>query len=142
MMNENSSTSLYSYRKDFGISCVIAQSFGDIFFNNSLQNGLLLVTLPRDVCQKLAEYVSTGAEMEVDLEKEEIRCVESDLVVPFQTSPANRKRLLRGTDDIDEALSEADKISAYEAIRREKWGWLELDMSRTRRRVVGNSLEW
>jgi len=128
--------------RDFGISCVIAQSFGDIFFNNCFQNGLLLVTLPADECLKLAEYASTGADMEVDLEKEEVRCVENGLTVAFKTNPTNRNRLLRGTDDIEDALAEADKISEYEAMRRQKWPWLELDISRARRRVVGNPLEW
>ncbi|KAE9391817.1 hypothetical protein BT96DRAFT_959468 [Gymnopus androsaceus JB14] len=107
--------------------------FGDIFFNNCFQN---------DECLKLAEYASTGADMEVDLDKEEIRCIESGLTVAFKTNPTNRNRLLRGTDDIEDALAEADKISEYEAMRRQKWPWLELDISRARRRVVGNPLEW
>ncbi|KAF9068573.1 aconitase family-domain-containing protein [Rhodocollybia butyracea] len=128
--------------KDFGISCVIAQSFGDIFFNNCNQNGLLLVTLPADVCVQLADYAATGAEIDIDLEKEQVTCMKSGLVVPFHTNGTTRRRLLRGTDDIEDTLAEADKISAYEKMRRERWSWLELDITRTRRRAAGGSLEW
>lgn len=81
--------------------------------------------------------------MEVDLEKEEVRCIKTNLTIPFKTNPTNRSRLLRGTDDIADALAEADKISTYEEMRRKKWPWLELDITQTRRkRTVGNSLEW
>jgi 3-isopropylmalate dehydratase small subunit len=80
--------------------------------------------------------------MEVDLKNEQIKCLEEGLEVPFKTDPINRSRLLKGSDDITDTLADADKISSYEAKRREKWSWLELDVFRARQRVVGNSLEW
>ncbi|KIK69945.1 hypothetical protein GYMLUDRAFT_34346 [Collybiopsis luxurians FD-317 M1] len=129
--------------KDFGISCVIAPSFGDIFFNNCFQNGLLPIIQPPSICQKLAEYAATGNGMVVDLEKEHVICSGSGLTVSFEMNPTNRSRLLRGTDDIEETLGEAANISAYEKLRKDKWSWLELDIGRSRRRVFGSfSLEW
>ncbi|KAF5367319.1 hypothetical protein D9757_010108 [Collybiopsis confluens] len=128
--------------KEFGISCVIAPSFGDIFFNNCFQNGLLPVILPLDICRELAEYASTEQETEVDLETEQVRCLQIGLVIPFNISPTNRSRLLRGTDDIEDSLGEADKITAYENMRKSHWPWLELDINRRRRWVNAGSLEW
>ncbi|THU84656.1 hypothetical protein K435DRAFT_870070 [Dendrothele bispora CBS 962.96] len=131
--------------KDFGITCVIAPSFGDIFFNNSLQNGVLLVVLPQFTCEELATYAETGGEMEVDLVKEEIRCLGQDKVFSFKVDPNNRDRLLKGLDDIDLTLSVEEKISEYEARRKEGWRWLEL-VSRLdgnfKKRVIGGSMEW
>ncbi|THU79669.1 isopropylmalate isomerase small subunit [Dendrothele bispora CBS 962.96] len=98
---------------------VVWAFFGDIFFNNSLQNGVLLVVLPQSTCEKLATYAENGGEMKVDPVKEEIRCLGQDKVIPFKVDTNNRDRSLKGLDDIDLTLSVEEKISEYEARRKE-----------------------
>ncbi|KAF5371181.1 hypothetical protein D9758_004218 [Tetrapyrgos nigripes] len=139
--------------KDFGITCVIAPSYGDIFFNNCLQNGVLLVTLSESICETLANYAATGEEMEVDLEKQEIRCLrrrdlqdsDDSMVTPFNVDPVNRDRLLAGLDDIDMTLSVEKEVSKYEEKRRREWRWLELDngLEKAKKKIItGKSMEW
>ena len=100
---------------DFGIRCVIAPDFADIFHNNCFKNGILPVRLPREVCEKLMDDASRGsnATLTVDLEAMTIRGPDGG-VVRFDLDPFRRHCLLNGLDDIGLTLEKASAIDAYE----------------------------
>ncbi|MFD3721507.1 3-isopropylmalate dehydratase small subunit [Streptomyces sp. NPDC058674] len=103
----------------FGFKVVLAPRFGDIFRGNSLMRGLLTVTVPAEVVERLWVTVEQDpfTEITIDLEKLEVRC--ADLVQPFQLDADARERLLAGRDPIATTLdSFADDIAAYEQTRR------------------------
>lgn len=110
---------------DFGIRCVIAPSFADIFKNNSLQNGLLPVVLPVSQCEELAKDAAEGLELEVDLEKQEIRREKGRPAVPFEVEAFRRHCLLNGLDDIGLTLQHDKDIAQFERRRTAEWPWLD-----------------
>jgi 3-isopropylmalate dehydratase len=110
---------------DFGIRCVIAPSFADIFKNNSMQNGMLPVVLPEADCKVLAEDAEAGLELEVDLEKEEVRRSNGKAPMKFTTDPFRRHCLLNGLDDIALTLQKASAIGTFEEKRSAVWPWLD-----------------
>lgn len=104
----------------FGIRCVIAESFGEIFAANCLRNGVLAITLTREEIGKLASF---GGMLEVDLERQVL--IVGDQPVPFAIAPGHRERLLKGWDDIDLILeNEGTEIAAFEARQRLTQYWL------------------
>nr|MBV6631130.1 3-isopropylmalate dehydratase small subunit [Oceanococcus sp. HetDA_MAG_MS8] len=107
---------------NFGIRCVIAPSFADIFFNNCFKNGVLPIQLDEDTVEQLFAATVSGADMTVDLENNQLQV--GELTVAFEVDPARRERLLAGLDDIGETLQMRDKIEAYEAQRRAEKPWL------------------
>ncbi len=111
---------------DFGIRCVIAPSFADIFFNNCFKNGILPIVLPRETVDALMAEAETSPEpvFTIDLERQLILRPSGNAPVRFEVDPFKRHCLLEGLDDIGLTLKKADKIEAYEeALRREK-PWL------------------
>jgi 3-isopropylmalate/(R)-2-methylmalate dehydratase small subunit len=100
---------------DFGIRCVIAPSFADIFYNNAAKNGILLITLPQSEIDKLLDDASRGANatITVDLANQEIRGPDGG-TIPFDIDPHKKKCLLEGLDDIGLTLNKADRIAAFE----------------------------
>jgi 3-isopropylmalate dehydratase len=104
--------------------CIIAPSFGDIFRNNSMKNGMLPVTLPLDQCKRLHELAVKGEELEVDLEKQEIRQPDGS-AIPFTVDSFARHCLLNGLDDIGLTMQKVDSISKFEAKRSAIWPWLD-----------------
>jgi 3-isopropylmalate/(R)-2-methylmalate dehydratase small subunit len=104
----------------YGIRCVIAPSFGEIFAANCLRNGVLAITLPRTVIDSLA---AIEGPLTVDLEAQTITF--SGMAVPFQVPPASRIRLLNGWDDIDLILEqEGPEVTAFESRQRQQQPWL------------------
>ncbi|HET6536964.1 MAG TPA: 3-isopropylmalate dehydratase small subunit [Sphingopyxis sp.] len=101
---------------DFGIACVIAPSFGDIFSNNARKNGLLLIRLADDLCERLrAEMaLSQYAPITVDLEAQQIRLASGE-IIPFDIDPDDRHTLMEGLDDITRTLRHEAAITDYEA---------------------------
>ena len=104
--------------QQYGFKAIIAPSFGDIFFNNSAKNGLLLIRLPEEQCKTLADWASgePGFALSIDLENQTI----SDghgLEYTFEIEPFRKHCLLNGLDDIGLTLDHADEISAFEATR-------------------------
>lgn len=99
---------------DFGISCVIAPSFADIFHGNCFKNGILPIRLPRETIDALmaAASVAETAKMAVDLERGTIDW--SGGTLPFDIDPQRRERLLNGIDDIAVTLGFEDAIAGYE----------------------------
>ncbi|PPQ70125.1 hypothetical protein CVT24_003872 [Panaeolus cyanescens] len=110
---------------DFGIRCIIAPSFADIFRNNSMQNGMLPVAIPQEQCQELAKDAEAGLEIEVDLEKQEIRRPNGQPPISFTTDPFRRHCLLNGLDDIALTMQRGESIESFEQRRSENWPWLD-----------------
>jgi len=110
---------------DFGIRCVIAPDFADIFHNNSFKNGVLPVKLPRAVCEQLIEDARMGenARITVDLEREVVVRPNGE-EIPFKIDPLRRHLLLNGLDDIGQTLQHAPAIDAYEAKQKAAQPWL------------------
>ncbi|MBM3484107.1 MAG: 3-isopropylmalate dehydratase small subunit [Alphaproteobacteria bacterium] len=110
---------------DFGISCVIAPSFADIFFNNCVKNGILLITLPQATVEALQADAADPARatLSVDLPKQEIRRADGS-VIAFEIDAARKHRLLNGLDDIGLTLEKSSAISSFEAKQRAAQPWL------------------
>jgi len=101
--------------KDFGIRCVIAPSFADIFYNNCFKNGILPIALPQeqvDILMKDAEKGS-NARMTVDLEDQTVTTSDGE-VVSFEVDPFKKHCLLEGLDDIALTLEKASAIDTFE----------------------------
>ena len=110
---------------DFGIRCVIAPDFADIFHNNSFKNGVLPVRLPRAVCEQLMEDSRMGgnAKITVDLEREVV-VRPSGEEIPFKIDPLRRHLMLNGLDDIGQTMQHVTAIDSYEAKQRAAQPWL------------------
>ena len=100
---------------DAGFRAVIASSFGDIFYNNSFNNGLLPVVLPEDAVSALraALHDRPGAEITVDLEAQTVTGP-GNLNFSFEIDPHRRHRLLKGLDAVGYTLTLEDDIEAFE----------------------------
>ncbi|MBI0432236.1 3-isopropylmalate dehydratase small subunit [Roseomonas sp. KE0001] len=113
---------------DFGIRCVIAPDFADIFHNNSFKNGILPVKLPREICDQLMEDARMGenARLTIDLERQVVVRPNGE-EIPFEIDPLRRHLLLNGLDDIGQTMQRASAIDGYEAKRRAAQPWLYQD---------------
>jgi 3-isopropylmalate/(R)-2-methylmalate dehydratase small subunit len=110
---------------DFGIRCIIAPSFGDIFYNNSFKNGLLPIRLPRAICDALIDDAKLGgnARITIDLERQVVVRPNGE-EIHFDIDPFRKHSLLNGLDDIGQTLQHAPRIETYEAARRKSQPWL------------------
>ena len=110
---------------DFGIRCVIAPDFADIFHNNSFKNGVLPVKLPREVCAQLMEDAKMGgnARITVDLDRQVV-VRPSGEEITFQIDPLRRHLLLNGLDDIGQTMQHAPAIDGFEAKQKAAQPWL------------------
>src|ERR1700731_4500526 len=101
---------------DFGIRCVIAPSFADIFYNNCFKNGILPVTLPQAEIDKLIDDASRGANatITVDLAAQEIRGPDGG-IIHFDIDPFRKRCLMEGLDDIGLTLEKGAAIDDFEA---------------------------
>jgi len=109
---------------DFGISCIIAPSFADIFYNNCFKNGILPIALPQAEIDKLIDDASRGANavLTVDLEAQEIRGPDGG-VIHFDIDPFRKRCLMEGLDDIALTLEKAEAIDAFEQSARVQRPW-------------------
>lgn len=110
---------------DFGIRCVVAPSFADIFYNNSFKNGILLITLPQAEVDKLMDDARRGANatLTVDLERQEIRGPDGG-TIRFDIDPHRKHCLLNGLDDIGLTLEKSAAIATFEEKAAEARPWL------------------
>ncbi|MFN3613563.1 MAG: 3-isopropylmalate dehydratase small subunit [Rubrimonas sp.] len=110
---------------DFGIRCVIAPSFADIFYNNCFKNGILAIALPQEQVDKLMDDAERGANaiLTVDLENQVITGPDGGSIA-FEIDPFRKRCLLEGLDDIGLTMEKADAIAAYEAKRAQAAPWL------------------
>lgn len=107
----------------FGIRCVIAPSFGEIFYNNCFQNGLLPIVLDQDEVLALAEEAAEPAIFTVDLVNQRI-VTPTSREVPFEIEPARRAALLEGLDSIGMTLKHQAAIDAYRERDRSDRPWI------------------
>ena len=110
---------------DFGIRCVVAPSFADIFFNNCFKNGILPIVLPQEDVDKLMDDANRGANatLTVDLEKQEIRGPDGGMV-KFEVGAFQKHCLLHGLDGIGITEQKAEKIDAYEKKHQAERPWV------------------
>ena len=102
-----------------GIRALIAPSYGQIFYGNCFQNGLLPIVLPLSQVDALMKEAETGKPFEIDLQNQTINGK-----VAFDVAPRRKKMLLEGLDEIGLTLAMEPKIAAYEAADRAKRPWL------------------
>ena len=104
--------------QQYGFKAVIAPSFGDIFRNNSYQNGFLPVVLPENIVRQLLDRATQepGYQLTIDLENQTVSD-ERDTLAAFDIDPAVKHRLLNGLDEIGLTMQRVDDITAFEARR-------------------------
>ena len=110
---------------DYGIRAIVAASYGPIFYENCLKNGLLPVVLPdRHIDTLMAHALAgDGAELLIDLELNKVMGP-GGLVYDFAMDPGRRQSLLDGLDDIAATLAQREDIDNFEAWQRRKSPWL------------------
>ncbi len=110
---------------DFGIRCVVAPSFADIFYNNCFKNGILPLALPQEDVDKLMDDAMRGANaiVTIDLEKQEITGPDGGMVT-FDIDPFRKQCLINGWDDIGLTLRNENKITDFETERAQSMPWL------------------
>ena len=110
---------------DFGIRCIIAPSFADIFYNNSFKNGILPIALPQTVVDQLMEDARKGAnaKIAIDLEAQTITRPDGE-VIHFDLDPFRKHCLLNGLDDIGLTMEKGARIDSYEGQQQASQPWL------------------
>jgi len=110
---------------DFGVRCVIAPDFADIFYNNCFQNGILPIKLPQDDVDKLLDDAGRGANatLTIDLEKQEIRGPDGG-VIKFDIDSFRKHCLLNGLDNIGLTLKKDAAITSFETSTASTRPWL------------------
>ena len=111
--------------KDFGIRCVIAPAFADIFYNNCFKNGILPIALPQDQVDVLMKDAEKGANarMEVDLVSQQISTSDG-AVFSFEVDEFKKRCLLEGLDDIGQTFQKVAAIDNFEAKAAEARPWV------------------
>ena len=110
---------------DFGLNCVIAPSFADIFYNNCFENGLLPIALPEgEVHALMGEALGGNHVFTVDLESQTVTAP-SGRVVHFDIDAGRKEKLLKGLDAIGETLQHDGDIASFEARRAARQPWNE-----------------
>lgn len=117
--------------RGLGFRCVIAPSFGDIFYNNCFKNGMLPIVLPQAEVDKLMQDAEKGANatVSIDLEAQTITRPDGE-TIGFDLDPFRKHCLINGLDDIGLTLQQGDKIDGFEAARRASTPWLAQTGSR------------
>ncbi len=103
---------------DYGIRCVIAVSFGEIFAANALRNGMLAVTMSREAIERIAQ----SGHATIDVAADQLRA--GNEIAALNIPAADRDRLLGGLDEIDMILRDRDAIAQFEASQRQIQPWL------------------
>ena len=107
---------------DFGIRCVIAPSFADIFYNNCFKNGILPITLTAEAVEKLLQYAQTGQRMNIDLTSQTVKAGNHSF--SFDIDPFRKHCLLNGLDDIGLTMEKLDAIDLFEKQQKISASWL------------------
>lgn len=109
---------------DFGLRCVIAPSFGDIFSSNAVNNGLLPAVVSEADADRLLQALGTGfASVSVDLTTEQIRY--ADQIIPFDINAVWKTRLLNGWDDIDLTEGYRQTIDTFVDHYQSRFPWAQ-----------------
>ena len=107
---------------DFGIKCVISASFADIFYNNCFKNGILPIKIADKIVIELAEYSKRKEDIEISLEKQEIRY--GNTISQFEVDPFKKKCLIEGLDDIALSMKKISQIDNFEIKIKKDKPWL------------------
>jgi len=107
---------------DFGIKCIISSSFADIFYNNCFKNGILPIKTSEQTVIELSEYSKRKEEIEVDLQKQEIKF--GNKVVKFEVDSFKKKCLIEGLDDIGLSMEKINYIDDFEKKLEANKPWL------------------
>ncbi|KAL8780480.1 MAG: hypothetical protein Q9213_006440 [Squamulea squamosa] len=111
---------------DFGITCIIAPSFADIFFNNTFKNGMLPIAVPEQpMLERIAEEARAGRELEVDLVNQQINDASGRKLAAFEVEEFRKHCLVNGLDDIGLTMQMEDKIRRFEDRRTLDTPWLD-----------------
>jgi 3-isopropylmalate/(R)-2-methylmalate dehydratase small subunit len=111
--------------KDFGIRCVIAPSYADIFYNNCFKNGILPITLPQEQVDALMKDAEKGANarMTIDLDAQTVTTSDGE-TFSFEIDPFKKHCLMNGLDDIGLTLEKAASIDSFEAAATQSRPWV------------------
>lgn len=110
---------------DFGIRCVIAPSFADIFFNNCFKNGILPVVLPKEQVAILLQAASDGKKITVDLPTQTVLVEgQNTPAFTFEVGAFRKHCLLNGLDDIGLTFEKMPAIASYEEKQRRTTRWI------------------
>jgi len=107
---------------DFGIKCVISSSFADIFYNNCFKNGILPIKIEDKIVLELADYSKRKEEIEINLEKQEIKY--GNKIAKFEVDTFKKKCLIEGLDDIALSMEKISQIDNFEKRLIEEKPWL------------------
>lgn len=111
---------------DFGIKCVIAPSFADIFFNNMFKNGMLPIAIAdRAVLEAIADEARAGRELEIDLPSQLIKKADGETICSFDVEEFRKHCLVNGLDDIGLTMQLEEKISEFEKKMSRETPWLD-----------------
>ena len=113
---------------DYGFCAVIAPSFGDIFYTNSIKNGFLPVRLASadvDALFEISQNRPDAPVLQIDLAAQTVTVQDGGQTFHFEIAPDDKTRLLAGLDDIALTLKQSDKIREYEQWRRKEEPWLD-----------------
>jgi 3-isopropylmalate/(R)-2-methylmalate dehydratase small subunit len=108
---------------DFGIRCVIAPSFGDIFAGNAVQNGLLTATVGDNDAAEMMEFAARNPDLPLTVDLHQQSIIGGNRTYKFTIDPIRRMRLLNGWDDLAVTQSYRDRITAFKADNRVKRPW-------------------
>jgi 3-isopropylmalate/(R)-2-methylmalate dehydratase small subunit len=111
--------------KEFGFRAVLAPSFADIFFGNCFKNGVLPIILPADVLDGFFERAASGLQLSIDLQAQTV--TDGEQAHGFEIDSALKEKMLKGMDDIDLTLAEAQLIRDFEVGHRQRQPWLFRD---------------
>ena len=106
-----------------GIRCVVAPSFGDIFAQNAVKNGLLTAVLSEADVAELGAAIAADPDMPVTVDLEEQTISRGNRSFTFSIDPVSRNQLLNGWDDVDMTDSYAARVAAFKATDRERRPW-------------------
>ena len=107
---------------DFGIKCVISESYADIFYNNCFNNGILPIEVDASIVQELSEYSKRKEEIEINLKEEKILFGNNEL--KFKIDPFKKKCLIEGLDDIALSLEKSSHINEFEKKVKSARPWI------------------
>ncbi len=111
---------------DYGIKCIIASSFADIFYNNCFKNGILPIKLDESEVTKLQKAAENSLSFTIDLENQKISYFDKNInhEVSFELDKAKKTSLLEGLDDIGLTLAKVNHISEFENKQKSRTPWL------------------
>jgi len=108
--------------KVLGFRCLVGSSFGDIFYDNCFQQGLLVITFPVKTIERLAAQISTG-EFQIDLNRNEFKTPDGETLT-FAIDSWRRESLLKGLDSLDYSLTFRDKIKEFQRVDKVMRPWV------------------